>query len=440
MPFVPWLRSLLGDELPGGGRGTAVLPAREEVVARAEPAAAPAPATRRLVSLDAYRGFIMLAMVSAGFGFPQVARRLGPDYPFWQWLGFQFDHVTWVGCSFWDLIQPSFMFMVGVALPYSHASRVARGQSSTAIAGHTVWRALVLIFLGIFLVSNWTPRTDWTFVNVLTQIGLGYCLVYLLVGRGTAVQLSAVAAILVGYWVYFVLQPPPDPAFSFASVGFREEVFTPFTGLFAHWNPNTNAAAIFDTWWLNLFPRAEPFRFNRGGYQTLNFVPSMATMILGLWAGELLRRTDLRDRSKLLWLVVAAVVCGGLGLLAGEMVCPIVKRIWTPSWALYSAGWTFALLAGFYLVIDMAGWKKWSLPLVVVGMNSIAVYCMSQLLKPWVRDTCKRHLGADIFNGTYFGVQLFGPLYAPVAECVVFLVVVWLAAAWMYRRSVFVRI
>jgi heparan-alpha-glucosaminide N-acetyltransferase len=393
--------------------------------------------TTRLLSLDAYRGFIMAAMVSAGFGFSQVARQL-PDYPFWQLLGFHFDHVAWAGCAFWDLIQPSFMFMVGVALPYSHASRKARGQSTPVIAGHVVYRAWVLIFLGIFLSSNWSRQTDWVFTNVLTQIGLGYCFVYLLVGRGSVWQLTAVAVLLVGYWVGFLVYPLPAADFPYASVGFA--TLEPYTGLFAHWNPNTNAAAAFDDWFLNLFPRPQPFVFNRGGYATLNFVPSMATMILGLWAGELLRRRDLAAGKKLLLLVIAALLCGSLGWVLGETVCPIVKRIWTPSWTLYSAGWTFALLAGFYAVIDLGGWRKWAVPLVAVGMNSIAVYCMAQLLKPWVRDTCKRHLGADVFHGTYFGLELFDPLYVPVAECVVFLGVVWLTAVWMYRRSIFLKI
>lgn len=393
----------------------------------------------RLTSLDAYRGFIMLAMVSSGFGFSQVARRL-PESPVWQFLGFQFDHVPWAGCSFWDLIQPSFMFMVGVALPYSHASRVARGQSGRLIAAHTLYRSLVLIFLGIFLVSNWSQETDWTFVNVLTQIGLGYCFVYLLTGRGAVVQLSVAALILAGYWLLFYSYPAPDPNFDYGSVGFPARIFTPYTGLFAHWNPNTNVADSFDVWFLNLFPRTRPFVFNRGGYQTLNFIPSMATMILGLWAGELLRRGDLAADRKAIRLALAALVCGGLGLVLGATVCPIVKRIWTPSWTLYSAGWTFALLAAFYAVIDIAGWRLWSWPFLVVGMNSIAVYCMAQLLKPWVRDTCKRHLGRDIFNGTYLGYEVFDPVYAPVAEAVVFLLVIWLAAVGMYRQKIFVKI
>src|SRR5262245_46119452 len=98
----------------------------------ARPASKPAPESKslpvRLLSLDAYRGFIMLVMASEGFGFPQVAKKF-PESPVWQTLGYHFSHVKWLGCAFWDLIQPSFMFMVGVAMAYSYAARAARGQS-----------------------------------------------------------------------------------------------------------------------------------------------------------------------------------------------------------------------------------------------------------------------------------------------------------------------
>src|SRR5262249_48702635 len=223
------------------------------------------------------------------------------------------------------------------------------------------------------------PRTAWVFTIVLCQIGLGYPFVALLRGRGLAVQLGALAAILAGYWAYFALWPLPGPDFDYAAVGLEKwNEWLP--GFFAHWDKNTNAAAAFDRWFLELFPGGDRFRVSAGGYQTLNFVPSMATMLLGLMAGELLRGPRTKEQ-KLGLLLAAGAVCLVLGLLAGEFACPIVKRIWTPSWVLYSAGWTFWMLAGFFLVIDVWGWKGWALPFVVVGMNSIAMYCLAQLSK-----------------------------------------------------------
>jgi predicted acyltransferase len=114
----------------------------------------------------------------------------------------------------------------------------------------------------------------------------------------------------------------------------------------------------------------------------------------------------------------------------GMTVCPIVKRIWTPSWAVFSAGWTFALLALFYGVIDVLGHRRWAFPLVVVGMNSIAIYCMSQLLKPWISRSLRVHLGSSWFAGDY----------GPVIVSTSVLLVLWLFCFWMYRRRIFLRI
>lgn len=416
------------------------------------PTAAPLPREKpaRLVSLDAYRGGIMLLMASGGLALPAVAKHF-PDDPLWRFLAFNTDHVPWVGCSLWDLIQPSFMFMVGVAMPYSIASRRARGDSETKIAAHVVYRALFLVLLAIFLTSNWSKQTEFVFTNVLAQIGLGYAFLYLLLDRGPRVQLAALAGILVGYWLLFLLWPLPGADFDYQAVGWDDN-WQGLPGFFAHWNKNTNAAAAFDVWFLNLFPCAKPFVFNKGGYQTLNFVPSLGTMILGLMAGEMLR-TPQSKWHKLGWLLVAGAVCLALGWLAGELVCPIVKRIWTPSWVLYSAGWTFAMLAGFFWLIDIQGWRRWAFPLVVVGMNSIAMYCMAQLMKGWIRSSLQIHLGpyavpslAHIVKpvlallNVSVDPQWLNDTFGPITQSAAVLFVMWLICLWMYRRGIFLRI
>ncbi|MGP0068780.1 MAG: hypothetical protein ACLQGP_34915 [Isosphaeraceae bacterium] len=194
---------------------------------------------------------------------------------------------------------------------------------------------------------------------------------------------------------------------------------------------NANVAAAFDRWFLNLFPRPsdKPFVFNEGGYATLNFIPSMATMIFGVLAGELLRSG--RDRlAKLRDLLLAGAIGVSLGLVLDASVCPIVKRIWTPSWAIYSAGYACWMLAAFYAAIDLAGFRKWSFPLVVVGMNSIAIFLMAQLMKPFVASTLRTHLGADIFTGPY------GPLLRASSTLLMFGMICF----WMYRRKIFIKI
>lgn len=391
-----------------------------------DPPAKPA----RLISLDAYRGMIMLFMASAGFGIPQVAAHF-PDSGVWKFFAYHTSHAPWVGGGAWDMIQPAFMFMVGVAMPYSLARRIRDGQSWNQQLLHTLWRSLVLVGLAVFLASKNAKQTTFVFTNVLGQIGLGYTFLFLLAGRGWKIQTGAMAGIALLSWVLFATHPLPPAGFDYTSVGVKAQELADVVlpGFFGHWNKNANFAFHFDQWFLNLFPGERPFRFSGGGYTTLNFLPAIMTMILGLLAGERLRAGG-EQRDKLLWMGKVAGACIVLGLLAGWTVCPVIKRIWTPSWALYSGGIVTGILAAIFWMVEMRGWRRWTVPFVIVGMNSIAIYLMDQLLPGWIVQTLKTHLGQDIFAGTY------GMVFQ---RCAV-LVVLWLACWWMYRRRIFLRI
>jgi len=391
----------------------------------------PTPSSERLVSLDAFRGAIMLLMGSSGFGIPQVAKHF-PDSPIWAFLGYQFQHPPWGGCSIYDLIQPSFMFMVGVAVPWSLANRLARGQSYRTMFGHALWRALALVLLSIFLQSFSSQRTVWEFPNVLAQIGYGYPLLFLLAFAKPRTQWFAAFGILFAYWLAFALYPLPPQNFDWESVGVPAD-WPHLSGFAAHWEKNWNFAASFDLWYLNLFPRDAPYTHNAGGYHTLNFIPSLATMIFGLIAGRLMR-SDLQINDKLKRLVIAGIagiVLGKAIELAG--ICPIVKQIWTPSWAIFSAGIVTLLLAAFVAIIDWRGHERWAFPLVVAGLNPITLYVMWQVFGGTVRESMKIHLGHRIF-------EIMGATYAPMLERISTLVVFWLILYWMYRRKLFIRI
>ncbi len=393
------------------------------------------PLPPRLVSLDAYRGLTMLAMASGGLGLSRVAakmREAGHESRFWEAVAYQFEHVEWVGCAAWDLIQPSFMFMVGVAMAYSYASRAAHGQTWGQMLRHAIVRSLVLIALGIFLRSNGRAQTYFTFEDVLTQIGLGYTFLFLLWNRPAWLQLTAAFGILAAYWALFYFYPLPPEGFDFSSVGVPPD-WPHLSGVAQHWDKNTNAAHSFDVWFLNLFPREEPFIYNRGGYLTLSFIPSLSTMIFGLLAGELLRA----GRSSIHKLTVL-VVAGAAGLAAGWLLdytgwCPIVKRIWTPSWTLFSTGWTLLILAAFFVVVDMLGFRKWTFPLVVVGMNSITIYVLAGLTKGWFGTSIKTHFGEWPFT-------FLGETYQPFLIQLWILLAMWLFLYWLYRQRIFIRI
>jgi predicted acyltransferase len=412
---------------------------RVERIERSRPFSAPsAPATpplepaRRLVSLDVFRGLTMLFMASEIMRIPSVAKHF-TDSRVAGWLAFGLDHVPWTGFVPWDLIQPSFMFMVGVALPFSVASRRARGEPFGSQLAHAVRRALILVLLGIFLRSQGKPQTYFTFEDVLTQIGLGYVFLFLLAYARPRTQWIAAGAVLIATWIAFVLYPLPPAGFDTGLLGVPADWPHHLTGFAAHWDKNVNFANRADQWFLNLFPRESPFVYNRGGYTTLNFVPSLATMIFGLLAGELLRGPA-SDREKLRGLLIygaAGIALGAVLHFAG--ICPLVKRIWTPSWAIFSAGWAALFLALFYWAIDVRGWRGWTLPFLVVGMNSIAMYVIVHVAEGYTAEALRTHLG----RGTF---QMFGAVYEPILVGGASLLIFWLMLYWMYRRKIFIRI
>ncbi len=388
---------------------------------------------RRLQSLDVYRGATMLFMASEMLQIPKTAHQFAAGSGFWRFVEFHTSHVPWTGWSLWDLIQPSFMFMVGVALPWSIANRIDRGEKPVNLWFHAVWRSFLLITLGIFLRSAHRPQTYFTFEDVLTQIGLGFPFLFALGFTKPRMQAIAAGVVLIGYWAAFALYPAPGPGFDFAAAGVPAGWPHHLTGFASHWDKNSNLANLADQWFLNLFPRESPFVFNGGGYLTLNFVPSLATMIFGLLAGGVLRGSRSSGR-KLRTLGIAGVAGIALGMLLDTTgVCPIVKRIWTPSWAIFAGGCTALILAACYWAIDVRGWKKWTFPFLVAGMNSIAMYVLVHLMETFVAQSLKIHFGQNIF-------EIFGKQWMLVTQGASVLAILWLICLWMYRRKIFLRI
>ena len=392
-------------------------------------AAAPVP---RVPSIDAFRGLVMFLMLA------EVMRlwTLHDAFPasgFWALVAYNTTHVPWQGCSLHDLIQPAFSFLAGASLPFSIASRRAKGETFGRMLGHAVRRSLILVFLGIFLRSMASPRTYWTFEDTLTQIGLGYGFLFLLALRPRRDQWIALAVILVAFWAAFALYPLPPADFDYAAVGVPSGWPHLYTGFLAHFNKNSNLSWAFDTWFLNLFPRQSPFLFNEGGWSTLSFVPTLATMMLGTWSGAWLKSSRTTGQK------LKGLVAGGVALTLAGLVfqwlnlCPIVKRIWTSSYTLYSGGLILLILAGFYAAIDLRGWKRWSFPLMVIGANSIAIYVMSWTMEHFVSQSLAIHLGSAPF-------LLLGPPFEPVLRGIGVLLVFWWILHWMYRKKIFIKI
>ncbi len=393
---------------------------------------APSGVLQRNVAVDAYRGLVMLLMMGEVLRFPEVARSF-PHSLFWRILAFNQSHVEWVGMSLHDTIQPSFTFLVGVALPYSLRSRQRRGESFQRMLGHTIWRSFLLVALGIFLRSTQSPSTYFTFEDTLTQIGLGYTFAFLLAFVRPRWQWTALGVLLFGYWLAWALYPAPGPNFPYASVGVPADWHQHLLhGFASHWNKNSNLGQAFDVWFLNLWPRTSPFVFNDGGYLTLSFIPTLGTMLLGLAGGRwLIASAPAIPFRKLL---IAAGVLAGAGLLLHFTgVCPIVKRIWTPAWTLFSGGVCFLFLAAFSWIVDAKHHTRLAFPLVVVGMNSIAAYMIAHLFEDFVESSFRIHLGMSTLN-------VFGTALEPLVLGSLTLGTYWLILFWMYRNKIFIRI
>ncbi len=384
----------------------------------------------RLASLDAYRGFVMLLMMGEVLAFQSVAAAL-PESGFWKFLAHHQSHVAWIGCSLHDMIQPSFSFLVGVALPFSLTRRAASGQPRWRQTLHAFARALILVLLGVFLRSTGSDNTRWTFEDTLSQIGLGYGFLYLLGLRSAREQGLALTFILLGYWLLFALYPLPGATFDWAAAGAKPEGMLP--GFAAHWSLNTNPAAAFDRWFLNLFPPDHWFKNNGAGYSTLSFIPTLGTMILGLLAGGVLR-SDRTPSARTRLFIIAGLASLAAGWLLGATgLCPVVKKIWTPSWVLFSGGWSFLLLACFYQVMDVWNRRRWAFALTVVGMNSIAAYLIAHLWAGFIESALPRHFGHawHTFAGAPYERLIIGSA-ALLTE--------WLILWWMRRNRIILRI
>ena len=387
------------------------------VVAQRTGAGAQVEKPPRNLAIDTYRGFVMLLMMAEVIQLSRVARAL-PGSGFWSFLAYHQTHVQWAGCSLHDTIQPGFSFLVGVALPYSIAARIARGGTMRSMFLHAMWRSLVLILLGVFLRSMSSPQTYFTFEDTLSQIGFGYPILFLLALRPPRWQWTALGVLLFGYWLAWALYPAHEPGY--------------FTGFLAHWNKGDNFGNAFDVWFLNLFPRVTPYVANSGGYLTLSFIPTLGTMILGLAAGQWLRASGPTVPMRKLLMAGAIGIAAGL-LLHFTGICPVVKRIWTPAWTLFSGGLCFLFLAGFCWLTEVKGYRRWAFALVVIGANSIAAYLMAHLWERFIIDSFRINLGAHFF-------AFLGTPYEPLIRGIAVLLVYWGALYWMYKRKIFLKV
>lgn len=313
---------------------------------------APANSGERLHSLDALRGFDMLWIL--GGNALLVAWANSNDWRWLDWAKGQTEHVEWHGFTFWDLIFPLFLFVAGASLPFSFAARRARGDGDTQLALHAVRRGLVLVALG--LVYNGLLRFDFEQLrcaSVLGRIGLAWMFAALISLRfGLRGRLIAIATLLFGYWAALACIPVP---------GHGAGVLEP--------------GATLTDWLDRKFLPGALHRGDRDPEGLFATVPAIATALLGVLAGEWLRRRDTSELRKVAGLVVAGALALGLGAL-WDLAFPFNKNLWTSSFVLWTAGWSAVLLAAFYLLVDVWRFRRASFVLEVIGLNAITIYLL----------------------------------------------------------------
>ncbi|MEO6814765.1 MAG: DUF5009 domain-containing protein [Ginsengibacter sp.] len=315
----------------------------------------------RLQSLDALRGFDMFWIISAEVIIHGLSQ--ATNLPAFNWMSAELHHSPWNGFTFYDMIFPLFIFIAGVSMPFSFGKQFEKSGVNKLLVKRSIYRSLIkrtiiLILLGMVINGALSlPGYENTrFASVLGRIGLScFFAAVIFLNTNLRGQLIVFVVLLFGYWAALTLIPVP---------GFGAGVLT----------PDGNLPAYID----RMFLPGQVLRKVYDPEGILSTIPAIATALLGVFGGRFLRYSFERINKlrKGLILFVTGIVFLLLGLL-WDQVFPINKNMWTSSFVLYSGGWSVLLLSMFYLVIDVWGMRKWSMPLVWIGMNSILIYMAS---------------------------------------------------------------
>jgi len=400
--------------------------------------ASEATASRRLMSLDALRGFDMFWIIGAE-SLVAALHRMSPSRPV-TFLAYELQHSDWEGFRFYDLIFPLFIFIAGVSMVFSLPKTIASAGRVEAIK-RIVIRSVLLFLLGVFYNGGLaTPWPDVRIMSVLGRIGLAYLfagiLFCLLKPRSLA---TVLVGLLLGYWALLALAPFPDvrptPQPEIIS---RETGYTNTSQLnFASTNylrgtfiKGVNLSNYMDQKYL---PGSKSSTWDPEGI--LSTLPSIATCLLGIFAGLLLQNSRVTDPRKVVWLLAWGVAGIGLGSLWGCQF-PVIKKIWTSSYVLVSGGYSAILLGVFYLVVDVLHWRRWCQPFVWIGMNSITLYLAANVLGGFGK-LAQRLTGGSI--GAFFDphvTQGCGQLITSLTG----LALAFGFAHFLYQRKVFLRL
>lgn len=363
--------------------------------------------SQRLYSLDALRGFDMFWIMGAEEIFHNLAKATGS--PFWAAIANQFTHPEWNGFHFYDLIFPLFLFIAGVATPYSVGRELEKGTPRRKLLMRVIRRGLILVLLGIIYNNGLQirPLAEIRFPSVLGRIGLAYMfanIIYLYTRQRA--RIIWFCSLLIGYWLMLLFNAAP---------GFHRGDLT----------MQGNFASYLDRL---ILPGRLYLRIH-DPEGLVSTIPAIGTGLLGILAGDLLKNSPLQQGAKALRLALTGLVFLLLAQ-AWNIVFPINKNLWTSSFVLHVGGLSLLLLAGFYYVIDVLGYKKWAFFFTVIGMNSILIYLSGHFID-WEYMT----------NGFFQWLgQLVGGPFNMVVLAICYVAIKWAFLYFLYKKKVFLRV
>jgi predicted acyltransferase len=360
--------------------------------------------SHRVVSIDALRGFDMFWIMGGDAFFPALFALFGT--PLFLSLSKQLEHSAWNGFTFYDLIFPLFLFIVGLSMPFSLGRRIEKDEPKKSVYIHIVKRTVVLIFFGLLYngLLNFNFH-EMRYAGVLQRIAVCYFFAAVLfINTKTRTQAVLAGVILLAYWAMMALIPVP---------GFGAGKFT----------PEGNLAGYLDRRFLPGSFCCYGFGDNEG---ILSNLPAVSTILLGVLAGTWVKSKK-KDSKKVLGLLGTGMACLALGRL-WNLVFPINKLVWSSSYVLYSGGWSLLLFAWFYWIVDVLKWRKWAFPFVVIGLNPITIYVVQGLFDFGIL--------ANIFMHGFIGH--LGPC-KPVFWQLCVLTVKWTFLYFLYRYKIFLR-
>ena len=373
---------------------------------------------KRLASLDVLRGMDMLLIMGLSALIAKLCTAFG-----WGsecWLAQQVRHVAWDGLALQDTIFPLFLFIAGVAWPFSCAKQMSRGDGRGKIALRCLKRAVILLALGVVYTGFLGDFSKYRFTTVLARIGFAWMFaawMYLFCGVRT--RIAVAAALLVGYWAFSVLVGAPDhPGASPLSP----------EGCFTGWLDRTYMPGII------LGPKSADGKTLMDNQSVLGIFPATVTAMLGTFAGGYIRSTNHSGSRKAAVMLLAAIGLLAAGLAVafcfGRYSMPVNKKLWSSSFVLVVGAYSLAMLTACYWLIDVKGWWKHNLFFKVIGMNSITIYLAQQII-PFSK------VSSNLFGGL---ASLLPAAWGGVALGVGYIAVCWAFLYFLYRKNVFLRV